>query len=184
MDVFPEAEVRRDGGHSLGFWWTSINAAGVPPTVECVSSDNGTEFVKPEFVEILDRRGFFLEYTPVGSPKHNGAIDRQIAMTLELAMVSFPETPRLFGEAGLRPTGPVRAEACNYASDVLNMTARIWDKPERSSPHRQIYGGAPFARLLSFLKPGYHDVPRSLKAYPNVEACCYLNGGKPPDGLL
>ena len=84
---------------------TDVNATGVPSTVECVRSDNDTEFVRPEFVKRLDRRGIRREYVPVRSPKHNGVVDRHIAMTLELTMASRLEARRLFGGARLPPTG-------------------------------------------------------------------------------
>ena len=42
-----------------------INAQGVPSIVECLRSDNGTEFVKPEFVAMLNARGIRREYTPL-----------------------------------------------------------------------------------------------------------------------
>ena len=154
-----------------------INAKGVPSIVECLRSDNGTEFVKPEFVAMLNARGIRREYTPVGSPKHDGVVERRIAMTLELGMASRLEAPRLFRDANLPPTQPLWAEACMYASDVINMTARVGDKPDMFSPYRKFHGRAPFARLLPFLKPGFHHVRRTLKSEPKAEACFYLNGG-------
>ena len=62
------------------------------------------------------------------------------------------EAPRLFHGANLPPTQRLWAEACMYASDVINMTARVGDKPDMLSPRRKVHGRAPFARLLPFLK--------------------------------
>ena len=45
------------------------------------------------------------------------------------------------------------------------------------SPYRRFYRKAPFARLLPFLKPGFHHVRRTLKAGPKAEACFYLDSG-------
>ena len=59
-----------------------INARGAPSIVECIHSDNGTEFTKPEFAALLNERGIRREYTPVNSPKHDGVVERRIAMTL------------------------------------------------------------------------------------------------------
>ena len=154
-----------------------VNAKGVPSIVECIRSDNGTEFTKPEFVALLNERGIRREYTPVNSPKHDGVVERRIAMTLELAMASRLEAPRLFGDAQMPPTQPLWAESCKYASDVINMTARVRDKPDMYSPYRKFYGRPPFARLLPFLKPGFHHVRRAHKSEPKAEACFYLNGG-------
>ena len=154
-----------------------INAKAVPSIVECLRSDNGTEFVKPEFVAMLNARGIRREYTPVGSPKHDGVVERRIAMTLELGMASRLEAPRLFRDTKLPPTQPLWTEACMYASDVINMTARVGDKPDMFSPYRKFHGRAPFARLLPFLKPGFHHVRKTLKSEPKAEACFYLNGG-------
>ena len=84
-------------------------------------------------------------------PKHDGVVERRIAMTLELAMASRLEPPRLFGDARMPATQPLWAESCVYASDVINMT-RVSDKPEMHSPYRKFYGRAPLARLLPFLK--------------------------------
>ena len=66
--------------------------------------DNGTEFTKPEFVALLNDRGIGREYTPVNPPDHDGVVERQIAMTLELAMASRLEAPRWFGDAKMPPT--------------------------------------------------------------------------------
>ena len=154
-----------------------INAKGRPSIVECLRSDNGTEFLKAQFVAMLNHYGIRREHTPVGSPKHDGVVERRIAMTLELAMASRLEAPRLFGDAKMPSTQPLWAEACKYASDVINMTARVRDKPDMHSPYRRFYGRSPFARLLPFLKPGYHHVRRALKTGPKAEPCFYLNSG-------
>ena len=37
---------------------------------------------------MLNECGILREYTPVGSPKHDGVVERRIAMTLELATAS------------------------------------------------------------------------------------------------
>lgn len=60
-------------------------------------SDNGTEFVKEEFVALLGHHGTRREYTPIDSPKHNGVTKRCISMTLKLSQASCLEAPRLFG---------------------------------------------------------------------------------------
>ena len=62
-----------------------INDRGTPSIVEFIRSDNGTEFTKPGFVALLNGRGIRREYTPVISPKHDGVVERRMAMTLELA---------------------------------------------------------------------------------------------------
>ena len=59
----------------------------------------------------------------------------------------------------------------------MTVTARVRDKPDMHSPYRKFHGRAPFARLLPFLKPGFHHVKRTLKSEPKAEACFYLNGG-------
>ena len=41
-----------------------VNAKGVPSIVDCIRSDNGTEFTKPEFVALLNERRIRREYTP------------------------------------------------------------------------------------------------------------------------
>ncbi|CAN0001874.1 unnamed protein product, partial [Laminaria digitata] len=56
------ADIRADG-------WLSV--------VECVRSDNGTEFLSAEFVAMLDSHGIRREYTPVASPKHDGVVERR-----------------------------------------------------------------------------------------------------------
>ena len=129
----------------------NINARGTPSIVECIRSDNHTEFTKPEFVALLNDHEIHRDYTPVNSPKHDGVVERRIAMTLELAMASRLEAARLFGDAKMPPTQPLWAEACKYASDVINMTARAKEKPDMHSPYRTFHGRPPFARLLPFL---------------------------------
>ena len=88
-----------------------VNATGVPSTVECVRSENGTEIVRAELVELLDHRVIRREYTSVGSSTDNGVVERHIAMTFEFAMASCLETPHLFPDARLTSTGPLSAEA-------------------------------------------------------------------------
>ena len=173
--IFPETEVRRTSRFArfLG----DVNATGISSTVENVRSDNGTEFVRAEFVELLDHRGIRREYIPVGSPKDNGVVERHIPMMLELGMTFCLKAPRLFGDARLPPTGPLWTEACKYGCDVLNMAVRVREKPDMYSPYRKFYGRAPFARLLPLLKAGFHHVKRTLKSEPKEEACFSLNGG-------
>ena len=152
-----------------------VNATDVPSTVECVRSDDRTELVRAEFVELLDPRGIRCEYILVGSPKHNGVVERHIAMALELAMASCLEDPRSFGDARLPSTGPLWAEACKYTCD--GKLASVTDKLDMHTPYRKLHGRASFARLLPFVKPGSHHVKRTLKSEPKAKACFYLNGG-------
>ena len=163
----------------MGFtvFLADINARGTLSIVECIRSDNGTESIQPEFVALFSNRGIRREYTPVNCPKHDGVVERQIAMTLELAMASRLEAPRLFRDAKMPPTQLLWDETCKYASDAINMTARVRDKPDMLSPYRTFNGRPPFARLLPFLKPGFHHVRRTLKSEPQAEACVYLNSG-------
>ena len=117
------------------------------------------------------------EYKSVGFPKLIGVVEWHMGITLELAIASFLETPRLLGEARSPPTGSLSAEACKYACDVLNMTARVRDKPDVHSPYRAFRCRAPLARLLPSLMPGFHRVKRTLKSESKAEACLYLKGG-------
>ena len=84
-----------------------IIARGTPSIVECIRSDNDTEYTKPKFVALFNNRGICREYTPVNPPKHDGVVERRIAMTVELAMASRLEAPRLFGDAKMPPTQPL-----------------------------------------------------------------------------
>ena len=56
---------------------------------------------------LLNEREILREYTSVDSPKHDGVVERRIAMTLELAMASRLEALRLFGDAKMPPTQPL-----------------------------------------------------------------------------
>ena len=116
---------------------------------------------------LLNNRGICREYMPVNSPNHDGVVERRMSMTLELAMASRLEAPRLLGDAKMTPTQPLWAEACKYDSDVIFM----------HSLYRRFHGRPPFARLLPFLKPGFHHVRRTRTSEPKEEACFYLNGG-------
>ena len=154
-----------------------IRADGCPSVVECVRSDNGTEFLNVEFRALLNSHCVHQELTPVASPKHDGVVERRIACKLELAMVSCLEAKRLFDGEKLPPTGPLWAEACHHASDAINMTTRVKDKPDMLSPFQTFYGRAPFARVLPFLQPGFHHLRRSLNSGPKAELCFYLSSG-------
>ena len=101
---------------SAGFL-ADINARDTPSIVECIHSDNGTGFTKPEFVALLNDRGIRREYMPVNSPKHDGVVERRIAMTMELVMASRLEAPRLFGDAKMPPTQTLWAEAVRQRRD-------------------------------------------------------------------
>ena len=80
--------------------------------------------------------------------------ERMIAAILDVAMASCLEPPRLFGGAKLPPTGALWAEAYQYASDVINMMARVKDKPDMLLPYRMFYGRAPFCAVAPISKAG------------------------------
>ena len=52
-----------------------INARGTVSIFDCIRSDNGTEFTKPEFVASLNDCGIHREYTLVNSPEHDGLVE-------------------------------------------------------------------------------------------------------------
>ena len=52
----------------LASWPTSVLMCPM-----CVRSDNGLEFINPDFVGWLDCLRIRREHTPVGSPKPNGS---------------------------------------------------------------------------------------------------------------
>ena len=128
----------------FGKFLADIRALGSPSAVKFLRSDNDTEFTKAEFVTLLDRLCIRRQHTPVNSPKHVGVVERRVAVTLELGMASYLEAPRLLGGVPLPPTGSLSAEACAFASDVLNITARVTDRPHMFSPYQKIYSRAPF----------------------------------------
>ena len=163
-------KLKSDVAMAFAGFLADIKARGTPFIVESMRSDNGTEFAKPEFVGLLYDGKMRREHKPVNSPKHDGVIERRVAMTLELAMAFHLEPPRLFGDAKMPLTQRLWAEACKYASDVINMTIRVRDKPDIRSPYRKFHGGPPFVRLLSFLKPGFYHVRRTLKSELKVQA--------------
>lgn len=53
-----------------------IRAQGHPCTMACLCSDNGTEFLKQEFMALLGHHGLRREYTPVDSPKNSNVAER------------------------------------------------------------------------------------------------------------
>lgn len=132
MSVFLKSEIRCTV--SFARFFADINAQVVPLIMESPRSDNGTEFVKLELVQMLNRRGIRREYTPVSSPC---VVGRRIALTQELEMTSC-----------------LSVVSCEHASDVLNMKTRARVKWDMHSPYRRLYGRAPFARLIIFLNPG------------------------------
>lgn len=89
------------------FGSSDIRAQDHPCAMECLRSDNSTEFVKQEFMALLKHHGLRSEYTSVDSPKHSSVAERCIAMMLELAMASYLEAPRMFGGVPLPPTEPL-----------------------------------------------------------------------------
>ena len=87
------------------------------------------------------------------------------------------EAKRLLNSEKLPPTGALWEEAYHHASDVINMTARVKDKPDMLSPFQKLYGIAPFVRLLPFQQAGFHHVRRPLNSEPKAELCFYLSSG-------
>ena len=83
-----------------------IGGQGTPSIVSVLRSDNGTVFNNQTFVTVLDRHRIRRVYSPVDSPKHDGMVERRIAVTLKLAMAPCLEGFRL-----LPPTGPLWVEA-------------------------------------------------------------------------
>ena len=65
-----------------------MRARGTPSIVECLRSDNGTEFTKGEFVALLNHHSIGREHTPVDPPKYDGVAEWRIALVLEAAMAS------------------------------------------------------------------------------------------------
>ena len=55
-----------------------------------------------------------------------------------------------------------------HASDAINVSARVSDKPGMLLPYLKLDGRAPFPRLLPFPKPGFHHVKRALKSEPKA----------------
>lgn len=155
----------------LASFLADVRAQSTPFTMTCLRSDHGTGFTNQGFVSLLNRHGIRRECTPVDSPKHDGVVERGIDVTLEFPMATRLGAPRLIGGLPLPPIRRPWAEACTYAADVLNMTARARDKPDMLPPHHKRYCRAPFPRLLPFLKPGFHHVSRTLKSEANAQAC-------------
>ena len=54
--------------------------------MECLISDNGTEFTNGEFVTLVDHHRTCQAYTSVDFPKYDGVTERMIALFLEAAM--------------------------------------------------------------------------------------------------
>ena len=92
-------------------------------------------------------------------------------------MESRLETPRLFGDARMPATQPLRAETFVYESYVIEITARVRDKPEMHSSYYKSYGREQFSRLLPFLKPGFHHVKWTLQTETKRKACFHYSGG-------
>ena len=154
-----------------------IRVQGTPSIVACIHSDNCTECTKSEFVTLLDHHCIRREYTPEDSPKYDGVVERRIALALEAAISSCLEAPHLFGGVPLPRTWPLWAEGCVHASDAINVSASVSEKPDMLSPYQNVYGRAPFSRLLPFLEPGFHHVKRALKSEPKAQVCLFLNSG-------
>lgn len=137
-----------------------------PSPPGCVRWDNGSELINPDIVGSNDHLGIHRKYTPAGPPKHNDAANRTIAVTLNVAMASYLEPPRLSRDAKFLPTGSLWSEACHYASDVINITAKLNDEPQMLSPYRTFYGRAPSERRLrgcSHLLNGVFATCRQLR---------------------
>ena len=70
------------------------------------------------------------DYERVGSPTHDSVVERRVAMMLELAVA-----PRLFGNASILAMYPLWAGSCKYVRDMIDMTARVRDKPHMYLPY-------------------------------------------------
>ena len=91
-----------------------MRARGTPSIVECLRSDNGTEFTKGEFVALLNHRSIGREYTPVDSElRRRGRAQ---------------DCSSLGGRDGVLPVGPPsvrwRASAADRASLGRSVHAR------------------------------------------------------------
>lgn len=89
----------------------------------------------------------------------------------------------MFSDERITTTQPLWDESCVYTSDVINMTATVKDNPEMHTPYHKFDGRAPFARLLAFLKPGFHHDSRVLKTEQKEEACFCLMRQPPLSSL-
>ena len=148
--------------------------------MDYLHSRNGTEFIKTEVVQSLNHHRIHREHVPVDSPKHEGLVEQWIALTPELTVISSLEASRMIDDAKMPTTEPLWPESNGYASDVINLTARVRDKPEMYSPYSTFYRRPPFARLVPFVKSYFHHVGRTRKTETKAEACFYLNGRNHP----
>ena len=147
----------------------------IPSTVESVRSDGGGEFSGGAFAQLYRDRGIRQEFTLPDAPKLNGVAERRLHLIQEAAQAACLEAPRLFPEAQIPSTGRLWAEACFWATEVLNKSSSTAN-PGKRTPHELFYGVVPKLRMLPFLRRGYCRVRFDNKAKPKAEKCFYLSG--------
>ena len=143
-------------------------------------TDNWTEFVNEPLANLLVQYGIRREFTSVDGPKHNGCVERRIALVKEGARAAWLGFPRLFPNVRF----PSRAmhysgvwpEAWTWMSGNINITSRV-DGPDKRFPEEKLYGKRLRKQLLLFLMSGHRTRGSGPKWAGKADPCFYLNGG-------
>ena len=63
--------------------------------IKCLRSDRGGEYMSGEFTDYLKENGILAQYTPPGTPQHNGVSERRNRTLLDMvrSMLSFTDLP-------------------------------------------------------------------------------------------
>ena len=73
--------------------------------IKCLRSDRGGEYLSVEFTDYLKDNGIIAQYTPPGTPQHNGVSERRNRTLLDMvrSMLSFTDFLITFGGMLCKP---------------------------------------------------------------------------------
>ena len=123
--------------------------------IKCLRSDRGGEYMSSEFSDYLKENGILAQYSPPGTPQHNGVSERRNRTLLDMvrSMMSFTDLPEyLWGYA------------LETAAHLLN---RVPSKAIPSTPHEIWTGRKPSLKYVKIWGcPAYVKVTQQDKLAP------------------
>ena len=139
--------------------------------IKILRSDRGGEYLSNDFVTYLRENGILSQWTPPGTPQHNGVSERRNRTLLDMvrSMMGFASLSISFWGYALE-------SACH----ILN---KVPSKSVSKTPHEMWYGHKP---VITYLRvwgcPAYVKRAKSDKLEPKSDKCFFIGYPKETKG--
>ncbi|KAL0445734.1 UNVERIFIED_CONTAM: hypothetical protein Slati_1701300 [Sesamum latifolium] len=116
--------------------------------IKVLRSDRGCEYLSGEFINYLKENGILSQWTPPGTPKLNGVVERRNRTLLDMvqSMMSFSELPPSFWGYALETA----AKLLNIApsKSVPQTPYEIWHGKPASYKYLRVWGSPAYVKRL------------------------------------